>query len=82
MKRPRLRHALVAPCLATATLAHAADARFAWPHGEKAAVSLAYDDAIDSHLDNAIPALRRTRNCWPPSPRIAMFTGPTPSSAS
>ena len=33
--------------------------RFAWPHGEKAAVSLAYDDAIDSQLDNAIPALDR-----------------------
>ena len=59
MKRPHLSHVLVALCLATATLAHAADAPFAWPHGEKAAVSLAYDDAIDSQLDNAIPALDR-----------------------
>jgi len=30
---------------------------FAWPQGRKAAVSLAYDDALDSQLDNAIPAL-------------------------
>lgn len=32
---------------------------FAWPEGRKAAVSLAYDDALDSHLDAAIPALDR-----------------------
>jgi peptidoglycan/xylan/chitin deacetylase (PgdA/CDA1 family) len=30
---------------------------FAWPAGVKAAVSLAYDDALDSQLDNAIPML-------------------------
>lgn len=30
---------------------------FTWPQGQKAAVSLAYDDALDSQLDNAIPAL-------------------------
>lgn len=30
---------------------------FPWPHGERAAVSLSYDDAIDSQLDNAVPAL-------------------------
>lgn len=30
---------------------------FAWPKGAKAAVNLAYDDALDSQLDNAIPAL-------------------------
>jgi peptidoglycan/xylan/chitin deacetylase (PgdA/CDA1 family) len=34
---------------------------FAWPQGRKAAVSLAYDDALASHLDNAIPALDRHR---------------------
>lgn len=28
-----------------------------WPNGAKAAVSLAYDDALNSHLDNAIPHL-------------------------
>ena len=32
---------------------------FAWPQGRKAAVSLAYDDALPSHLDTAIPALDR-----------------------
>jgi peptidoglycan/xylan/chitin deacetylase (PgdA/CDA1 family) len=32
---------------------------FKWPNGTRAAVSLAYDDALDSHLDNAIPALNR-----------------------
>lgn len=37
--------------------AFAADAPFKWPKGAKAAVNLAYDDALDSQLDNAIPAL-------------------------
>ena len=52
-------------CLAAALCAIAIGATahptapFAWPHGEKAAVSLAYDDAIDSQLDNAIPAIDR-----------------------
>jgi peptidoglycan/xylan/chitin deacetylase (PgdA/CDA1 family) len=32
---------------------------FAWPGGARAAVSLSYDDALDSQLDNAIPALGR-----------------------
>jgi peptidoglycan/xylan/chitin deacetylase (PgdA/CDA1 family) len=32
---------------------------FAWPHGARAAVSLAYDDALDSQLDQALPALDR-----------------------
>jgi peptidoglycan/xylan/chitin deacetylase (PgdA/CDA1 family) len=41
------------PCMASA-----ADG-FAWPQGRKAAVSLAYDDALDSQLDHAIPALDR-----------------------
>jgi peptidoglycan/xylan/chitin deacetylase (PgdA/CDA1 family) len=30
-----------------------------WPHGASAAVSLTYDDAIQSQLDNAVPALAR-----------------------
>ncbi|MET0289123.1 MAG: polysaccharide deacetylase family protein [Pseudoxanthomonas sp.] len=34
-------------------------AQFRWPQGQRAAVSLAYDDALDSQLDNAIPALDR-----------------------
>ncbi|WP_246373194.1 polysaccharide deacetylase family protein [Marilutibacter spongiae] len=33
--------------------------RFAWPEGRRAAVSLAYDDALDSQLDHALPALDR-----------------------
>ncbi|MEW6761509.1 MAG: polysaccharide deacetylase family protein [Pseudomonadota bacterium] len=32
---------------------------FAWPDGARAAVSLAYDDALDSQLDHALPALDR-----------------------
>lgn len=32
---------------------------FQWPDGIKAAVNLAYDDALDSQLDHAIPALDR-----------------------
>ena len=60
MKRTHLIEALAAICLATAaTHAGAADSAFTWPHGARAAVSLAYDDAIDSQLDNAIPALDR-----------------------
>ncbi|UGQ46941.1 polysaccharide deacetylase family protein [Massilia endophytica] len=46
-------------CALAPGLAAAADAGFAWPHGARAAVSLAYDDALDSQLDNAIPALNR-----------------------
>ena len=34
-----------------------ADDAFAWPKGQRMAISLSYDDAIDSQLDNAIPAL-------------------------
>ena len=46
-------------CLA-APLAQAKEPpRFAWPDGQKAAVNLGYDDALDSQLDNAIPALDR-----------------------
>lgn len=35
------------------------ETRFEWPNGVRAAVSLAYDDALDSHLDHALPALER-----------------------
>lgn len=34
-----------------------ANTAFSWPHGTKAAVSLAYDDALPSQLDTAIPQL-------------------------
>jgi peptidoglycan/xylan/chitin deacetylase (PgdA/CDA1 family) len=33
--------------------------RLVWPGGAKAAVSLTYDDGLDSQLDNVVPALRR-----------------------
>jgi peptidoglycan/xylan/chitin deacetylase (PgdA/CDA1 family) len=60
MKPALLTQALAAlSLLAAATLTHAAGTPFPWPHGAQAAVSLAYDDAIDSQLDNAIPALDR-----------------------
>lgn len=32
---------------------------FKWPKGKKAAVNLAYDDALNSQLDNVIPALNK-----------------------
>lgn len=38
---------------------YAADSGFKWPNGAKAAVNLAYDDALDSQLDNAIPVLNK-----------------------
>lgn len=44
---------------AAVAAADAAGQSFAWPHGARAAVSLSYDDAIDSQLDVAIPALDR-----------------------
>lgn len=45
--------------LALAGMLHGASAAGSsrWPNGAKAAVSLAYDDAADSQLDHAIPAL-------------------------
>ena len=42
-----------------ASPAHAQGPGLAWPGGARAAVSLAYDDALDSQLDNAIPTLDR-----------------------
>lgn len=40
--------------------AGAATARaFNWPGGAKAAINLTYDDAIDSQLDHALPALNK-----------------------
>ena len=45
--------------LAIAPLSFAADKPFTWPKGAKAAVNLAYDDALDSQLDNAIPTLNK-----------------------
>ncbi len=52
--------ALLVFCIAaTARTAAAGEQSFLWPNGAKAAVSLAYDDALDSQLDTAIPALNK-----------------------
>ncbi len=40
-------------------MAVAADDQFQWPNNAVAAVSLSYDDALDSQLDNAIPELNK-----------------------
>ena len=50
-------HILCAALALAASPAWAADPAFQWPGKAKAAVSLAYDDALDSQLDNAIPSL-------------------------
>jgi peptidoglycan/xylan/chitin deacetylase (PgdA/CDA1 family) len=42
-----------------APLALATETPFTWPNGAKAAVNLAYDDALDSQLDKAIPTLNK-----------------------
>jgi len=34
-----------------------ADEQFSWPNNAKAAISLSYDDALNSQLDNVLPAL-------------------------
>ncbi|NDK38526.1 polysaccharide deacetylase [Pseudoxanthomonas gei] len=51
---------LLLAATASAVGASAAEGEsFPWPQGRRAAVSLAYDDALDSQLDHAIPALDR-----------------------
>jgi peptidoglycan/xylan/chitin deacetylase (PgdA/CDA1 family) len=42
-----------------ATPADALDSGHVWPGGARAAVSLTYDDGLNSQLDNAVPELRR-----------------------
>ncbi len=61
LKTPMLQRVLLAlACglLCTTQTALAAQT-FVWPNGAKAAVSLAYDDGLDSQLDNVVPALKR-----------------------
>ena len=62
MQRPLAHSArlllLLASVLAPAS-ACAQASGFRWPNGARAAVSLAYDDALDSQLDHALPALDR-----------------------
>ncbi len=35
------------------------DDSFKWANGEKIAISLSYEDALDSQLDNALPSLNK-----------------------
>ena len=50
---------MVAGCMLSLSHPVRAAERFPWPDGKQAAVSLSYDDAVPSQLDNAIPALDR-----------------------
>jgi peptidoglycan/xylan/chitin deacetylase (PgdA/CDA1 family) len=45
----------------TSPAAAPANTGFTWPGGAQAAVSLSYDDAIDSQLDHAVPSLDKYR---------------------
>ena len=60
-KKSTLLHFILAGVFTTSLSAYADDTsqNFKWPKGQKAAVSLAYDDALDSQLDYAIPALNK-----------------------
>lgn len=58
--RSTLRIGLACAALALAgNTAAAAEGDFAWPQGQRAAVSLSYDDTLPTQLDVAIPALDR-----------------------
>ena len=54
----RALHILIIACLLLPVAASAGE-QVTWPEGQKMAISLSYDDAINSQLDNAIPALNR-----------------------
>ncbi len=45
--------------ISTASIAAETTNKFHWPKHIKAAVSLSYDDAVDSQLDNAVPTLNK-----------------------
>lgn len=51
--------ALVATAASWAVAAQSLPTPWVWPHQARAAVSLAYDDALNSQLDYAVPALNR-----------------------
>jgi len=57
----KMRGHILAVCLLQVTVTSVAEPglAFEWPDGARAAVNLAYDDALDSQLDHAIPALDR-----------------------
>jgi peptidoglycan/xylan/chitin deacetylase (PgdA/CDA1 family) len=51
--------AVIAAATSWATAAQSAPTPWVWPDQARAAVSLAYDDALNSQLDFAVPALNR-----------------------
>ena len=51
--------AIFAVAASWVTAAQSAPTPWVWPHQARAAVSLAYDDALNSQLDFAVPALNR-----------------------
>lgn len=50
---------MLAAALGVVLSTAAMSAPFAWPGGARAAVSLGYDDALDSQLDHVVPALNK-----------------------
>ena len=59
MPRGPLCRVMLGLCLGVFALQCNAQVRFGWPGAAKAAVSLSYDDALESQLDHAVPALNR-----------------------
>lgn len=51
--------AVIAAAASWAAVAQSSPVPWVWPHHARAAVSLAYDDALPSQLDHAVPALNR-----------------------
>ena len=52
---PTLKIALIV--LLLIGISYCSNAQFIWPNGAKAAICLTYDDALDGHLDYAVPQL-------------------------
>ena len=50
---------LLVAALGLFVAATAGAAPFVWPGGAQAAVSLGYDDGLDSQLDHVVPALNK-----------------------
>lgn len=59
MKKPLKQFSILMIGLLASAFTFADSSAFKWPKGKKAAVNLAYDDALNSQLDNAIPALNK-----------------------
>lgn len=57
MQNHKMPQALLAVMLITVAILARAESAFEWPNGARAAVNLAYDDALASQLDHVIPAL-------------------------